>query len=142
MMELGFDYVGWSSYDTLRIRFDKLPGAPSRSGEVINPRNYYNTPTFRLGGEYIASETLKVRGGLFYDVVPVEARYTQPILPDANRLGVTAGVGINVTDNLVIDASYMFVYGLQREVTGSTFGFDGIYNSWANALSVSFSYRF
>ncbi|MBD1208704.1 MAG: outer membrane protein transport protein [Ignavibacteria bacterium] len=142
MMELGFDYVGWSSYDTLRIRFDKLPGAPSRSGEVINPRNYYNTPTFRLGTEYIASETLKVRGGAFYDVVPVEARYTQPILPDANRIGITAGVGFNLTDNLIMDASYMFVYGLQREVTGSTFGFDGIYNSWANALSVSFSYRF
>jgi long-chain fatty acid transport protein len=142
MMELGIDYVGWSSYDTLRIRFDKLPGAPNRSGEVINPRNYYNTPTFRLGAEYNASETLRVRGGAFYDVVPVEARYTQPILPDANRIGLTAGFGANLTENLTADVSYMFVYGLQREVQGSTFNFDGIYNSWANAVSVSFSYRF
>lgn len=142
MLEVGLDYVGWSSYDTLRIRFDKLPGAPSTSGAVINPRNYFNTPTFRIGGEYNATETFKVRGGAFYDVVPVEARYTQPILPDANRIGITAGVGFNINDNLVADVSYMFVYGLQREVTGSTFNFDGIYNSWANALSVSFSYRF
>lgn len=142
MMELGFDYVGWSSYDTLRIRFDKLPGAPSRSGSVINPRNYYNTPTFRLGAEYNATETLKVRGGAFYDVVPVEARYTQPILPDANRIGITAGAGFALSENLTADVSYMFVYGLQREVKESTFGFDGVYNSWANALSVSFSYRF
>ena len=142
MMELGFDYVGWSSYDTLRIRFDKLPGAPSRSGEVINPRNYYNTPTFRLGTEYNATETLRLRGGAFYDVVPVEARYTQPILPDANRIGVTAGFGVNVSENFVVDFSYMFVYGLQREVKGSTFNFDGIYNSWANAVALSLSYRF
>jgi long-chain fatty acid transport protein len=141
MMELGIDYVGWSSYDTLRIRFDRLPGAPSRSGEVINPRNYYNTPTFRIGGEYTASETLQLRAGAFYDVVPVEARYTQPILPDANRIAVTAGAGFKLSDNLTLDVSYMFVYGLQREVTGSTFGFDGIYNSWANALAFSFSYR-
>ncbi|MCS6808844.1 MAG: outer membrane protein transport protein [Bacteroidota bacterium] len=142
MIELGVDYVGWSSYDTLRIRFDKLPGAPSRSGEVINPRNYYNTPTFRIGAEYTASETLRLRGGGFYDVVPVEARYTQPILPDANRIGITAGAGLTLSESLTVDVSYMFVYGIQREVKGSTFNFDGIYNSWANALAVSFSYRF
>ncbi|MCU0424473.1 MAG: outer membrane protein transport protein [Candidatus Kapabacteria bacterium] len=142
LLELGLDYVGWSSYDTLRIRFDKLPGAPNRSGEVINPRNYFNTPTFRVGTEYTATETLRLRGGAFYDVVPVEARYTQPILPDANRIGLTAGVGVNLSENFVVDVSYMFVYGLQREVTNSTFNFNGIYNSWANALALSLSYRF
>jgi long-chain fatty acid transport protein len=83
-----------------------------------------------------------VRCGAFYDVVPVDARYTQPILPDANRLGLTAGVGFALSDNLNIDVSYMFVYGFQREVKESTFGFDGIYNSWANALAISISYRF
>ncbi len=142
LMEVGFDYVGWSSYDTLRIRFDKLPGAPSRSGEVINPRNYFNSPTFRLGAEYSATETLKVRAGAFFDAVPVAAQYTQPILPDADRIGLTAGVGFALSENFTADVSYMFVYGLQHEVKGSTFGFDGIYNSWANALALSLSYRF
>jgi long-chain fatty acid transport protein len=142
MVELGIDYVGWSSYDTLRIRFDKAPGNPSASGTVINPRNYTNAPVFRLGTEAKVSDILKLRGGVYYDVVPVDAKFTQPILPDANRLGVSAGAGIKLGDRFMIDVAYLFVYGFQREVKGSVFGFDGIYNAWANAASLSVSYTF
>ena len=113
MMELfGFDYVGWSSYDTsvfvsinCRVR--------SRSGEVINPRNYYNTPTFRLLVNTSPAKPSKYAVD-YSTTLCLEARYTQPILPDANRLGVTAGVGINVTDNLVIDALYVCVWFAAR----------------------------
>jgi long-chain fatty acid transport protein len=148
MVEVGFDYVFWSLYDTLRVNFARAPGAPRRPdgsdnpGSVVNPRNYYNAPIYRLGTEYTASETLKLRAGAFYDVVPVDAAFTQPILPDANRLALTAGAGLKLSSNLTLDLSYMFIYGLQRKVENSVFGFDGIYNTWAHGLSVSIGYRF
>jgi long-chain fatty acid transport protein len=142
LIELGVDYVGWASYDTLRIRFDRAPGNPSVGTTVINPRNYVNAPVFRIGTEAKVSDVLKLRGGAYYDVVPVEARFTQPILPDANRLGVSAGAGITIGDRFVIDVAYLFVYGFQRQVTGSIFGFDGVYNAWANVASLSLSYSF
>jgi long-chain fatty acid transport protein len=148
MAEIGFDYVGWSSYDTLRVNFNKAPGAPRKAdgtdnpGVVINPRNYNNAPTFRAGAEFTASDALKLRAGAYYDVVPVDAQFTQPILPDANRIGVSVGAGIKISDAISVDAGYLFVYGLQREVKGSTFGFDGVYNSWANVASVSLTCRF
>ena len=148
MAEIGFDYVGWSSYDTLRVNFNKAPGAPRKAdgtdnpGVVINPRNYSNAPTFRAGVEFTATDALKLRAGAYYDVVPVDAQFTQPILPDANRIGVSIDTGVKINDAISVDAGYLFVYGLQREVKGSTFGFDGVYNSWANIASVSLTCRF
>jgi long-chain fatty acid transport protein len=141
--EVGVSYVGWSSYDTLRINFNKAPGAPRRPdgtdnpGLLLNPRNYRNSFTFHAGGEVTASETIKVRFGAYFDQVPVDAALTQPTLPDANRLGLTAGIGVKFSPLLSMDFGYLFVYGLQREVKGSTFNFDGVYNSWANGLAAT-----
>jgi long-chain fatty acid transport protein len=148
MAEIGFDYVGWSSYDTLRVNFSKAPGAPRKAdgsdnpGVVVNPRNYRDAPVFRAGVEITTSEFLKLRLGAYYDVVPVEARFTQPLLPDANRIGGSVGLGFRFSDAVSLDVGYLFVYGLQRQVENSTFGFDGVYNSWANIASASLSVRF
>jgi long-chain fatty acid transport protein len=140
--ELGLTYVGWSSYDTLRIRFDKAPGNPSVGTTLLNPRNYRNSFTIHAGGELTPSDVVKVRFGMYFDQVPVEAQLTQPTLPDADRLGFTAGVGIKFSPTFSADIGYLFVYGLQREVKNSTFKFDGIYNSWANALALTFHLGF
>lgn len=148
LVELGADLVGWSSFDTLKINFDKMPGAPRKrdgsdsAGTVLNPRNYQTTPVFRIGAEYTASESLKLRFGTYFDPVPVDAQYTQPVLPDANRLGFSAGFGLKLSNSVSLDAGYLFVYGLQREVKNSSFRFDGLYNAWAHVLSVSCTIAF
>lgn len=140
MAEIGIDVVGWSSYDTLAINFDKLPGNPGVAGVVKNGRNYKDALTYRIGGEYTASDNVKVRAGFYYDSVPVDAKYTQPFLPDANRLGFTLGLGYRINNKLSVDVAYLGIYGQQREVKESPVGFNGIYNSYANVVSIGLNF--
>ncbi len=142
MAEVGVDVVGWGSYDTLRISFDRLPGNPTSAGTLANARNYYLAPIFRVGTEILASDMVKLRFGSFFDLVPVAAANTQPILPDADRLGMSTGIGITFSRTMSLDISYMFVYGFQREVRGSPVNFDGIYNSWAHAAALTLNIGF
>lgn len=140
--ELAVDYIGWSSYDTLKINFDKGPGAPTLPYTLANPRMYKDVPTFRLGAEYTMNETTKLRFGAYYETVPVDEKYTQPFLPDNNRIGMSFGVGYKINDKLSVDASYLGVIGLQREVKDSPVNFNGIYNSWANVVAIDLNYSF
>jgi long-chain fatty acid transport protein len=159
-VELGFDYVGWSSYDTLAIRFQNAPGSPyilDASGNRIdnsvtskNPRQYYNQYVIRLGAEYKSSNDLTLRAGTYYDPAPVDAKYTQPFLPDANRIGGSVGLSYSISNDFSFDASYLGIIGMQREVVGESRGVglpstsqnvDGIYNAWANVFAVGFNYK-
>ena len=58
-----------------------------------------------------------MRGGAYFDQTPVQDGYMTPETPDANRLGLSLGVGINPIENLSIDASLLFINGFTREQT-------------------------
>ncbi len=141
LLSLDFQYVGWSSYDTLTVDFSTPKVVKS------SPRLYDNSYIIRLGGEYTLTEDLKVRAGIYYDKDPVKPEYLNPSLPDANRLGFSFGVGYNLTNNLNIDAAYLFIRGSQLTVTDSQENyaqgispFNGTYNTAANLVSLTISY--
>ncbi len=138
----GVDFVGWSSYDTLSVNFEKAPGNPSTSLTLDSPRNYEDSFIYQLSAEYQLTETSSLRGGVYYDAVPVDAMYTQPILPDADRYGFSLGYGVSLVDGLTMDIGALFIIGAQREVENSPVNFDGIYNAWANVGSIGFNYTF
>ncbi len=139
-----YQYVGWSSYDTLKVDFTN----PAYT-DLASPRMYKDTYIARLGVEYNYNEKLAVRGGLYFDKNPVDPKYLNPSLPDANRLGFSAGLGYKITKNLGVDLSYLFIRASQITVDDSeeyyTEGntpFNGTYNSYANIVSLSLSYGF
>ncbi len=140
LVALGVDYVGWSSYDTLVIHFDKAPGNPSESLDVVNPREYENSFIYQLAAEYGLSDDLLLRGAFYFDAVPVESMYTQPLLPDADRLGFAVGAGFQLSEQMSLDVAYLGIIGLQREVENSPANFNGVYNAWANIAAVSLNY--
>jgi len=151
LLSADFQYVGWSSYDTLTINF----ATPKET--LSSPRMYDNSFIARLGAEYNLIRELKIRAGIYYDNSPVKPEYISPSLPEANRLGFSFGIGYKLTNNLSIDASYLFIRNDQVTVTGSredyTNGsvapqgayvnsFDGTYNSYANLVSLDLTYGF
>lgn len=113
-----FQYTGWSSYDKLEVTFTEflVGGKPYVSSSL---REYKNSYIGRLGAEYMASETFKVRGGLLYDVNPVKDERLDPTLPDADRIGINLGLSYNITDNLSIDFAYLYLMFMERTVTTS-----------------------
>ncbi len=151
LISADFQYIGWSSYDTLTINF----ATPQKT--VSSPRMYENTYIIRLGAEYNLMKELAVRAGIYFDKSPVKDEYISPSLPEANRLGFSVGAGYQLANNLRIDAAYLFIRNNQVTVTNSredyTDGavvpegapansFDGTYNSYANLVSLDITYGF
>ena len=95
----------------------------------------------RVGGEY-TMDALKLRAGYLFDHSPVEAAYVEPLLPDANRNGINIGAGYQITKELSVDISYLFLKFDQRKAENTAIQFDGTYNMSANLFGIDFGYSF
>ena len=135
-----FQYTTWSTFDTLIVELEKPLNGQST---IKSTRAYRNVFLLRAGVEYQVSDQLALRAGYIFDKNPVKDGYLEPSLPDADRHDITVGFGYSLSENLHIDASYMFVISLQRSETRSIpeFSFNGTYNSIAHLASVSVRYR-
>ena len=138
-IEADYQFVGWSAYKELSITFQN-PGAGNPAPVV---GNYTDSYIIRVGGEYRLNDMWALRAGVFYDKNPVPDAYDLPILPDADRLGLNVGFGVNVTNNISVDASYMFLPFKQRTITDSAspYNLNGTYNTTANLLGIDISYK-
>ncbi|OFY86434.1 MAG: hypothetical protein A3F72_11600 [Bacteroidetes bacterium RIFCSPLOWO2_12_FULL_35_15] len=138
-LALDINYIGWKSYDSLIIDFvdntEKLE-------DIHSARMYRNSFIFRLGGQYKLNEKWTVRLGTYYDMSPVQAGYLTPETPDADKLGITAGVSFNVTKKIHIDASLLYIEGMKRTDTNKETEFGGTYKSKAVVPGFSLEYVF
>ena len=141
LLSADYQYVGWSSYDSLTVDFSSPNMVKS------SPRLYDNSFILRFGAEYGLTQDLKVRAGIYYDKDPVKAQYLNPSLPDADRLGFSFGLGYKLMNNFNIDAAYLFIRGKQMTITnslenyaGGISPFNGTYNTAANLVSLTLSY--
>jgi long-chain fatty acid transport protein len=136
-LEADYQYIGWSSYDQLKVDFKK------NNSSSISPKNYQDTYIIRVGGEYDLG-CLKLRGGYYYDHSPVKTEYLEPLLPDASRHGLNAGFGYQITKHFNVDVSYLFITFLDRkaENTIPEISFDGTYKTHVNLIGVDLGYTF
>lgn len=152
-LEFDYQWVGWSSYDSLIVQIPTGPVAPlpaplggprplqtsSRAEKAWN-----DTYLLRFGGEYRMREW-SFRLGFIYDATPQPNKTVEPLLPDANRVEGTVGVGYKFDRHWSVDVAYQFISFSDRTVTGTTTGdlnkFPGTYKNSANliGLSVGFS---
>src|SRR5699024_1719590 len=101
-----------SAYEELKFEFN---GEVGGSTESVSPRNYEDTWTIRLGGEYMATDALAVRAGIYYDQTPVQDGYMTPETPDTDRIAITARIGYDVSVQFGIDLSFLYIRGMERE---------------------------
>ena len=102
---VAFDYnrVFWNAYDALDVMF-------SNGLESINPRNYQDAATYRFGFQYNASEMFTLRAGYYFDESPVQDGYFAPETPRNNSNNFTAGVSVQISNRLAIDASFLYIH--------------------------------
>lgn len=127
------NFVGWSAYDTLAFDFENNTAALEDSK---SPRNYENSWVFKLGGEYNISDKIALRAGAYYDQTPVQEGYMTPETPDADRLGLTAGVGFQLNESFSIDLSFLYIDGKERTQTLEDAVAAGTYNPEAGTADV------
>lgn len=137
-----YQWVGWSSYDTLAVNFVDTP-----DDNVASPRLYKNSFIVRFGVQYDISDQVSLLGGVYYDQMPVDPQYVNPSLPDTDRLGLSIGAEAKFNEQFGLSGSYLFIRGEQLTVADSeeiytpgNSAFNGTYNSSANLLSLSLNY--
>lgn len=135
-----FQYIGWSTYDTLQINLVELGAA----GVTKMNKNYKNSFAVRIGGAYEACDYATVRLGFAYDRTPVDTDWYSPETPGANKYIATAGASANLSKAFSIDLGLQYVFGQQTGTypMGPTTAFAGKYKSTAYSATIGATYKF
>ncbi len=134
------DYIamGWHTYDEIKVMFNQPVAGQTES---VNPRNYKDSFTLRLGMEYRLDEHFTLRTGYAWDYHAVPSAYVEPTLPENDRHNYTIGLGYHI-NQFTVDAALHLLLQDDREVTDSVYNFDGTYTGLANIFSLTFGYAF
>jgi long-chain fatty acid transport protein len=103
-----YQRVGWASFETVTLDFAQ----PIPPDEQL-PQNYRDTSAVRVG---VVGELPRMRlsGGYFYNQAAAPDETVTPLLPEARRNHLTAGVGWNMGRRLTVDVAYQFVRHADR----------------------------
>ena len=127
------EYNQWSSVDVLLIDFQD-PGTE----DVEKVRDWSDTTAFRFGAAYDVDDGLALRGGVFWDPSPVSAASVGVDSPDSSRLGLSLGLGLDLSESLGIDVGYQYLgfQGSQTEGATDQISFEG----QAHLMGLAFRY--
>lgn len=112
---------GWSTYKRLDIEFENL----SEYDQHLT-KDYKDSWTFHLGGQYAMTERLDLRAGLMLDLSPVNSNYYNPETPGMTKIEPSIGLSFRPIPELSIDAAFMYVFGC---------GADGVSGTYDNLLA-------
>ena len=137
-----FNLTGWGGDDSLQLRF-----ADSSLPRSSRARVFDDAMTFRVGVQYEHNEKLTLRTGFLYDETPVKDQNVSPELPDANRMGLTAGLTYHLLPHLDLDAAYIFQDLRDRGVPASSNAATnplvfGTYKTQVHGGGIGLSYSF
>ena len=136
-VEFNAVWIDWSAFDTLTI---ELPGGM----ETVQPQDYEDTVTYRLGVEYgIPQVEAAVRAGFIYDPTPIPRTTLTARLPDINRKNITVG-GSKQFGDYGVHLGLLWVTPGERETSDEPFMpvFKGTYGVNALVTSLMVTGRF
>lgn len=143
----GLATVEWTNWS--RIGTSVVSGAPA---PTVLPFQYKDGWLFSLGAEYMWNEQLKLRGGVGFEKSPITDDVRMPLLPDNDRLWLSAGGTYQWSPKLSFDLAYshLFMKSTPINITAAsgnpwraTAGFDyvGDVSSHIDIISVAMKYR-
>ena len=132
-------YTGWQVLDSIVFQFEEaLPNNLNFDSHT----NWQAAWSYRMGAEILISRTFRLMLGSYFDTSPVQEGFVSPELPDANRIGLTGGLTIQLSPLLEIDVAAMFETTGERTATFIEKGFAGIYQTNTGAISMGIKYAF
>lgn len=135
------EYTWWSTYDRVIIQSDTLASLTG-SGTSVDEKDWKNTWSLRIGGQYQLSEQWKLRAGYVYDQNPVPSDRFDTRVPDSDRQGVTIGTGY-AGGNITVDVAYMYLKFKNRTISDATPAvLNGTYKGSAHLAGITVAYKF
>lgn len=101
-LEANAVWINWKKFSTIDIT---LPDG----SHSVQPQDYENTVTIRVGGEYKINPKAAVRAGYIYDPTPVPDTTLSARLPDINRHDITLGGSYSVTPKIDVNLAGLVV---------------------------------
>ncbi len=159
----------WSMHKAIDVLPDNITlvgvySFPSPFGvaPISLPRNFQDTNSFRLGGEYtmmIAGYTIDVRLGGNYEKSAIPSAYLSPLTIDLDKVTASIGGGLYIGEHLRLDGVYAHVFTMDTTVSPSEAAVPrvspvrgnptpleaingGSYSARADVLGVGLNYKF
>jgi long-chain fatty acid transport protein len=143
LLTADFHYVIWSRFDEFIVEFDN----PALENLEVS-ENWKDSYIIRGGLQYMITPQFALRAGILYDETPQPVESMDPLLPDANRVALTAGVGYTF-GKIVLDVAYQYETFSDRTapnrdiyLMGPVNLGEGLYKSKAQLLGISLSFVF
>ncbi|HLQ45594.1 MAG TPA: outer membrane protein transport protein, partial [Planctomycetaceae bacterium] len=136
-IEADIVHNNWSRFKALTVNFDNTPAF-----NFTRPQNWKNSFSYRLGANHPVTEDWDIRLGTLYDKNPQPTNVVSPLLPDADRIGVSFGVGYH-RGPFVVDVTEFALHFKKRSTQGQSLdNFNGTYRTDANLISLNLGWRF
>ena len=114
------EWANWSRFDELRVK-----DSTGKNADLVIDAKWTNSTFFSVGGEYDYSKKLTLRAGVAYEYSPIDEPKKRLIgIPDSNRIWMSFGSTMALTDTTSIDLAYTHVF-----LQDSTFERNNINNS-------------
>lgn len=136
--DIDFDihHTTWSRFESLSVEFATTPAA-----NFERVQNWDDTLAFRLGANKSVTENWDVRLGAIYDQNPQPTEAVSPLLPDADRTGITLGLGYHNT-RWLFDAGLLVLDFAERSTGGRSDELNGTYKTNATLWFTNVGLRF
>lgn len=145
--EVAVRWEGWSSYDQLKIQFDRpVAGAM----ETVEKKDWENTWSENVGLKYQVSKPLAILAGYLYQDNPIPDATFEPAIPDANGHLFTIGTDVKLKSfRLGLAYGYQILQDRKKNntvidpISGlAAFSANGTYKSNLHMVGVSLTYTF
>lgn len=101
VLSADYQWTDWSDFDRIVLDFE----GPE---EEVLAEDFENTSGVRVGADVELTPTWSVRAGYFWNEAASPDETVTPILPEAERNSLTAGIGWR-SGPFVVDAAYMYL---------------------------------
>ena len=135
-IELDYQRTTWSEFDELTVNFVTTPAAG-----FTRVQNWKDASAYRLGANHRVNDNWDVRFGLLHDENPQPVEAVSPLLPDADRTGVTLGAGWH-NDRWILDGGVMLLNFSDRKTEGRSAELNGEYKTNATLWFTNVGMRF
>jgi long-chain fatty acid transport protein len=136
-----YQYTHWSLFDQIAITTQYAPATT-----LI--QEFGSTHGIRVGGDYTLPRAI-VRVGVDAHSAAAPDQSVTPVLPEAPRWELAAGLGVPVTARARLDFAYMYVHQQDRNGrtvdnggTPTTALNNGLYHYYANLFSAGIVLQF
>ncbi len=139
-------WVGWSSFDELRIRYDD-PGQP----DTVTTEDWDDIFRYSIGVDLQYSDKVTLRTGMAYDETPMpSAERTTPRIPDNNRTWLSFGATYIINPEFTVDIGYSHIFVSDTRINNTVesslpaleANLEGMYESSADILSAQLRWNY